>query len=224
MGVVPVFRRLLLIVFLTVGGCAQLPIAGSADGFGLPAVRNMPACGVSVRFSGHPVELSEGEAKVVARDFGEYAKWEITGWKFHTHRLLELAVCACRDYPLTAAEFEDNPPADVTRNYVIEGIGEALEMEKVQSSQEKTRLKIVRLKSASSCMLVQQVVSPTPNNAAAAFFPSLALTPNVAPRLSAQPPAGSVAERLRQLDQLLKDRLISPDEYNTRRRVVLDSL
>ena len=39
-----------------------------------------------------------------------------------------------------------------------------------------------------------------------------------------QPTGASVAERLRQIDQLLKERLTTQDEYNVRRQKILDAL
>ena len=211
-----IFRLLLPIVVLAVVGCAPLPISG-------PVVRDMPACGVSVRFSGYAVQIPADVLRAaITKQFGNYAKWDITGWSFSKYRLEEFAGCACRDFPFTAAEFEKASLA--TPAYAIAGIGQAFETEGVESTEAKMRMKSVLLKHAPSCMLMQGVVSPEPNNAAAAFFPSLALIPNAALSSPAQPPGGSVAERLRQLDQLLKDRLISQDEYNKRRNVVLESL
>ena len=221
-----IFRLLLLIVLFTVVGCAQLPIGGAAGGVGLPEVRDMPACGVSVRFSGYPEKLSADQVQSMTKPLGEYAKWEIAGWQFTKHRLSELAVCACRDFPLTAAEFEASLPAIVTNSYVIAGIGDAVEREVIESTERKLRQQWVWLKHAPSCLLVQSAIAPEPNNAATAYFATLTLmpTPNAALRSPAQPPGGSIAERLRQLDQLLKDRLISQNEYNKQRSVVLESL
>lgn len=232
MGTTAIFRRFLPLALLAIVGCAPLPIAGLAGGLGLPAVRDMPACGVSVRFSGYPEQLPADVVQGIKKHFGEYAKMEITGWRFAKHRLLEAAVCACRDFPFTAADVENHPGLNATHTYAIAGIGEAVENEEDKSAEEKLRNKRVRLKNAPRCILEQTVMSPEPNSAAATFFPSLALMPIAALSLPVQPSSNSpaeigqrsVAERLRQLDQLLSDRLISQDEYNKRRRVVLESL
>ena len=119
---------------------------------------------------------------------------------------------------------EDATAANVTRTYELKDVGEAIEMEVANSPEENRRVKMVRLKNAPNCMSAQIVVSPVGSSAAPAFFSSLVLTPTASNASPNQPTAGSVAERLRQLDQLLKDRLISQDEYNKRRLVIINSL
>lgn len=284
---------------LAIAGCTQLPLSVQATKDEVPPVRDLPECGVSVRFTEAPVRISPNEAGAIAKGFGEYAKWDVSGWQLSKFRHREISVCACRDYPLTAAELEENKTIiGVVRSYPIAGIGFAVQIERTNSPEEKTRIAIVRLTGADRCMVVQLVGSPNPDSVAASFFSSLTIvsghkgsrfTPSDTPSIRHQhdnltsgdvittntvkggaigaasrgtPYGGSpadnkkafeegeaelkefhrknrstqeseigengqnnpIAERLRQLDQLLRDQLITREEYNARRKSILDSL
>jgi len=76
-----IFRRLSIFAAVgAIGGCAQLPTVSSGNAVDTPSVRAMPQCGVSVQFSGLPVPLPKGEVEQMKKVFGEYAKWEVSGW------------------------------------------------------------------------------------------------------------------------------------------------
>ena len=72
--------------------------------------------------------------------------------------------------------------------------------------------------------MLQFVQSPDPYVESRSFFASPVRIRNVSGVPSTAAPKGSVAERLRQLDQLRQDRLINEEEYRNRRRAILDSL
>lgn len=206
--------------------CACAPLQSSRPGADIalqPTITDIPACGVRVRFSGNPSQLAANQIQTIAKSLGEYAKWEVTGWYFTKHRLTETATCVCRDYPLTAADVEDAADQRVTNTSLVNGIGESATFASEKSPDERLRWRSVRLANQPLCMLTQHIVSPEPDNAAATFFPTLALIPAL-PQPAQAPPRGTIAERLRQLDQLLTDRLVSQDEYNKRRNAILEAL
>lgn len=104
----------------------------------------------------------------------------------------------------------------------LAGIGSALELHREKSAEEKMHAQTVQLWNPDRCAVLQVVVSPEPVSASRSFFSSLARPASV-PGRPAQP-GMRAADRLRQLEHLLKDRLITQDEYVRRRRVILESL
>ena len=212
------------VVLLALCACAPLPNQKYSSDIAVHStIKDIPACGVRVQFSGTPSELAASDIQKYANALGEYAKWEVTGWHFNKHRLRETAICLCRDYPLTAADVEGIRDPNVTGTSSIRGIGETVTQESQKSPEEKFKWRSVRLTSQPLCMFMQHIISPEPDNAAAVFFPTLALIPSP-PQTVPAPPRGTIAERLRQLDQLLTDRLVSQDEYNKRRSAILEAL
>jgi hypothetical protein len=204
-----------LMVFSAMVGCAQMPVNDS----GVSISKDFPACGVKIEFSGQPKQIPVEAAQEFTKLVGNYGKFTGIGWTYSKYRLSELSFCLCRDSPLTDEEFEkqsslfDKPPA------TISDIGESLEFTSHESVERKIRLQLVRLNNAPSCLLVQYVLTPESINTDPNLFSSLAL---ISPAKTA--PKGDVADRLRLLDKLLKDKLISQEEYNKRRIIVLELL
>lgn len=108
------------VALLAVVGCAPLPPVSQSVGVGLPAVRDLAACGVSVRFSGQPEKLPAEVTRALGDFFGAYSKWDISGWRFTKFRLVEYAVCACRDFPISLDEIKRGN-ADITNTSSIAG-------------------------------------------------------------------------------------------------------
>ena len=217
--------RLVLSSVVLVALCACAPLPNQkhiSDIAAQPTIKDIPACGVRIQFSGIPSQLAANQIQTVAKSLGEYAKWDVSGWYFTKHRLTETALCVCRDYPLTAADVEENRDPSLTGISTIPSVGEAATHESQKSPEEKYRWRAVRLTNQPLCMFTQHITSPEPDNAAAIFFPTLALIPS--PPQTVPSPRGTIAERLRQLDKLLTDRLVSQDEYNKRRSAILDAL
>ena len=257
MGATATFQRLMPIVALAVVGCAPLPPAGSVGGLAFPAVRDMPACGVSVRFSGTPEPIPMNILQALHKQYGAHAKWEFSGWRFNKNRLVELALCSCRDFPIRLDDIEKGMQ-NVTNHVEIQNIGRGMAGDYPGSNGSNARERNVALNLFPNCMIAQSVTAPEPSVAAATFFSTLALMPNAAILASLESSGGSgaskagdfistdtitggtsgrsenassnnssqrsVADRLRQLDQLLKDGIISQDERNARRKMILDAL
>jgi len=230
------FHLSLLFAF---AGCTQLPshVTISDTKSELDHV-DIGRCGVRISFSGSPRKLRDDEFSVFANQLPKYSKWEIDGWVFEKFRLAETAVCLCRDYPLTTNELQANMELffkntsgpiqrifSTPRSFVQEGVGPAFESESAEPSAEsKMRMRVINPRNAASCIVIQTTQSPSVEAASLEFFSRLTLTSSATkPR---EDPSGtaSPAERLRQLDLLLKDRLITPEEYNEKRRVILERL
>ena len=172
MSVNAIFRIVLVAITFVFAGCAQLP----SNGVNEPVIKNLGACGVSVQFSGQPEQLATSSLNtVVTKAIGSYGKWESSGWRYSKYRLVEFAICACRDYPYTATEFEKQATALGLKTLYLDGIGQAALLESNESVEEKNCEQWVQLKNAPRCMLMQGVTSPESVNAADAFFPTLTL-------------------------------------------------
>ncbi len=204
-------------------GCAQLPTPGTVS---TTPLIDFSECGVSVGFSGNPAQIPESDLQPLLKGLGEYAKWNATAWRFSKYRLGEYAVCICREYTLTFADMGEPKgwiPVEKSEK-ILEGIGAAAEYQQDRSADERIRMQIVYIFNPDRCVVMQVVTAPEPGIASRSFFSSLGPPSNVTRRSMIQAPAMPVADRLRQLEQLLKDHLITPDEYARRRRVVLESL
>jgi hypothetical protein len=170
--------------------------------------------------------------RVIANKLPKYSKWEIDGWGYEKFRLTEYAICLCRDYPFTANELKPNAELfskgrsiSNPRTFMQEGIGPAFEFEGAEPSAEaKERTRFIYPRNAASCIVAQSTRSPSVEAAGSEFFSRLALSSSATKPREAPSGTASPAERLRQLDLLLKDRLITPEEYNEKRRVILERL
>lgn len=213
-----------VLALASLASCAQLPSTGPVIAHG-PSV-DLQSCRVSVQFSGTPSTLTSAEMQSFAKSLGDYAKWDVTAWRFTKFRLVELAVCMCRDYPIPESELGSmtgwNEGAG--SQTVKEELGATSEFWLDKSADEKLRMQIIKFKDLDRCVMAQYVQSPDPYVESRRFFSSPTPLAKVTGAPLGSPSKGSVAERLRQLDQLRKDRLITEEEYSNRRRVVLDSL
>lgn len=212
-----------LFPLLVLTGCAQ-PV-GVGGGRVEPAgIVTFQACRVSVTFAGSPEKVSANEVqRMYAQEANKYDKWEAEAWRSSQFRLNQIAICQCRDYPITPIDTAQIIGGPVKNEAVIAGIGTAKDYEQDQSTQQRLRFRFIHLDAIPNCVFIQMVGAPPANETAASpFFSSL--TPASTSGSPMQPAAGAAAERLRQLDQLLKERLITQDEYDVRRRRILESL
>lgn len=222
-------KRIIFAVTLgaALSGCAQNQMAGSQGS--QPTTKSFDACGMSVRFSGQPESLPMEQSRSLHKLFDVPPEGQ--AW---IHRSLlqgvpknEMAFCACPpEEKLHQLKVEMNS----TSKYQ-DGIGTTWEMPTTEvEGGTKMAVKIALADAAPSCLTFQFVVSTgTPDSlttAAAPFFSSLAAIPKV-PQKTAVFRKGSgptASERLKQLDQLLSDKLITQQDYNTRRTAILESL
>ena len=216
MSISTVSRIVLVAIASVFAGCAQIP----SNGVNEPVSKNLGACGVNVQFSGQPEQVAPSALSSITKSLDVYGKWETSGWRHSKYRLTEYAICACRDYAFAASEFEKSLQG--LKIFTIVGIGQAAIQENNESSEAKNREQWVQLAHAPRCILIQGVISPESINAADAFFPTLALISK--PNALAPSSNRAIADRLKQLEQLQKDRLISQEEFIKRRNQILDSL
>ena len=216
------FHRVSVVLALALVGCA--PMQDSRGG-GQSSVVELKACGVRVTFSGNPKKMSADQIQEGRASLGEYYKWEVDGWVSSQFRLAQVAMCICRDSPFVQLDLEAEPNGFIgsTRRAVdVEGVGAGNTFYGERSPTERQRIQLVGTRMFPNCAVMQIVVSPPADDGVEGPFFSSLTSSTVAARQSR--PTGNVADRLRQLEQLRKDGVISNDEYTNRRRVILDSL
>ncbi len=222
MGSLALHRCLFVLAMLVIGGCAQQQFPGAQGSqAGKTATVEFAACRVGVSFSGIPEQVPKEETQKLIDSLGKYAKVDADARRFDQYRLSEVAVCICRDMPFTDQDFEIGTFL-VKSVYEIDGVGWATVIEQERSPAERMHTLAVRLGQVQNCGMWMYVHAPPTNDAAKdRFFGTLRATQVATPTS----PAGmNAAARLLQLDKLLKDRLITQDEYNTRRKRIVDSL
>ena len=216
-------RLLLSSLACLLAGCAQFPTGNTNS---LSPIVSM--CGSLVRFSKPPRALSEAESQLAAVQLSRYAKWTITGWAIDEYRRSEVAVCMCREFPIEPSEFKmmqsnirAQPMIGSVKERVMRGTGNVVYYEPlVTNPQAKGRIQIFFPLQMPSCILTQSTVTPAEDATAILFFENLQFRQPDGSNEESKPPA----ERLRLLDSLRSEGLISIDEYNARRKAVLDSL
>ena len=218
-------HNVLLIVLLT--GCAQQNTS-SPSGASQPSTA-VQLCGLDVGFSAVPRRMTQDEIKSVSSSISSsYAKWEMTGWVADKYRLTENAVCVCRDFQFSNDEFQriistirSQPYGATAKEVNIAGIGPTVQFESLSTSpMAKERVQMTHLADSPSCLLLQSTILPEAESQRSQFFYNLS---PIAPKKTSAA-AATPAERLRVLESLKADGLITADEYNTRKKVILDSL
>lgn len=224
--------------------CAQSQMPKSQVGNGSqPTVKNFDSCGLSVRFSGQPEALTTGQADQFQQLFG--VKPMGPSWRYLSHILdvskNETAFCVC-------------PPQQKLREWKLELNATSVHLEGVGTTYEvatteldggsKMTMKTTVSDSAPDCMVVQYVVAKGNTNAIgsaiAPFFASPLAIPSTQENIAISRTDGSAdletkqleksrtgksaSERLKQLDSLLVEKLISEDEHKKRRAIILESL
>ncbi len=233
--------HLVAMLLVAVTGCAQNFRAQSQGS--LPTTKNFAACHVSVRFTGQPEPLEGRLADNLSERFGAQPEGE--SWIYLSAiqgvGKGELALCVCPSEPIfTQLKIEMNS----TSKYV-EGIGSTYEAPSVElDGGAKILMKIAWGDSSASCLIAQAFITNAATTAARSaaepFFSSLAALPKGPPKtaifrndgsatqklqqLEESPTGKYTVERLKLLDQLLKEKLITHEEYNTRRAKIVDAL
>ncbi len=162
---------------------------------------------------------------------GNYAKWALEGWWFDRYRLTEIALCMCRDYPFTEGEKSDMMNSlgetrainrkELTHN-LLGTIAEYEANDRAASGNE--RFKMLFPKNAESCVAIFNVKAPSSEISSTPFLAGIEPSVAAGSQNLNDPKASTVADRLRQLDSLLSQRLITQGEHNERRRRILDGL
>jgi len=178
---------------------------------------------MSVAFATKPERMQE-------RDLGywiDYHKFQAEGWRAGQASIRQAAFCICRDFRIDPKDvgrvLQVEAAAGGSRRQELPGVGAGVLAYIDKPASQRKYTQAMSLDARPNCAVLQEVTTPTGSDGGETQFFS-SLTPVEAKAGPAPGPARSAAERLRQLDQLLKDGLISRDEYNTRRSVIVDSL
>ena len=211
---------------VALGGCvAPMPI--QVSGATARTDIDLPRCGLRVGFAGTPRQISADDSAIATAPLSKYFTWTTEGWYSQQYRMTESAVCVCRDTPHTPAElsalierFRINPRS---KNFKVkeDSVGTVADYDGVSTVNGAMAVfRNVFPTAFPSCFLVARVLAPEATAAASSvlFFS----------RITAVSQQGStnspVAERLRQLDKLFADGLITREEYAAKRRAILSQL
>lgn len=231
----------LAIVVAMVAGCTQNPIGNPQSS--QPTTMHLESCGLSVRFSGQP-DVTRGELLTkLSEGFGTPSEGQ-HGLFMSTKQgvlKIELAMCVCPPDP-KLTETKVNLMAS---GKIVDGIGRTLETPVIEADGGvKFVTKTTEGDNFPGCFVFQaSATNGTPEEtraASASFFASILALPKP-PRktgifrtdgsaaqklqqLEESPTGKYTVERLKLLDQLLKEKLITPEEFNTRRAKIIDNL
>ena len=222
-------------IYLLLPACSQLPPAfspsiASATSTGV----ELGKCSVTATSSGVPRRYRENELRPAVDAMSNYAKWTVEGWVFEQYRFTESAICMCRDYPYTrgervavSANIQAQLRTSVPREFTDASLGVFFDYDvPIESPAAKDRVRVLYPTKADSCLAYLSTRMPVTETSGSQFF--LRLSPSGAAPSSPSAPAArsnaAVAERLRQLDSLLKEQLITQEEYSERRRRILEAL
>ncbi len=232
----------LAIVAAMVAGCAQNQMPGPQRS--QPTTKDFPACDLRVQFSGQPQEMPSQFADEVLKDG---AKLDGTAWLYASTRLgetrSEAAYCYCPDESKLEEVHQEVKRKSPFGRYV-DALGHVQETPLFEGDQGQKVIVKSTLRDESKCILIQLVNgSAAPQvirDEAVPFLGSLSALPKP-PRktgifrtdgsaaqklqqLEESPTGKYTVERLKLLDQLLKEKLITPEEFNTRRAKIIDNL
>jgi Short C-terminal domain len=244
---VELMRRLLLsagVLILT--SCAQLPknISAANKTTVTGSIAKFEQCAMSVRFTGPsraftPTQLVEFTAQF-AKEVGKFAKWEVDVLVYDEYRLGEWAFCMCRDYEFSGNEISNfekfsrsNRKYKFTRAFDPPHSRRAIEVEGPDGEFGvgiKSRLLFMFPTKAPNCMFMQLVAFDTSTSSTAAAFidtAQVAVEPSSGSAVSPPAPAQSrvsTSDRLEELRDLHRRGLITQQEYQQKRKAVLDGL
>lgn len=232
-------RFVVLVVAASIYGCASTPANVSFNNsvaISDTTVR-FEQCGVSVRFRGYPRQITPQELTDLTRNLAGSLKWDVVGYGFDEPRLAEVAVCTCRDAVFGARDMEQFRALtqEGGNNKFIALLNSSysqyiLRYEAANSLGEMIdRIQFAFPTVANRCIFMQNVWSEKSNIAAStSFFDTArgaigeARKPETAP-LEKQG-GKSIEERLDQLMKLRNLNLISQEEYDRKRKVIIDGL
>lgn len=183
-------------------------------------------CGVSLKFSGNPRNMNENEIKPLRDSYGNYENYKITGLLLDKYHLSEAAYCICGKIHSFGSEINFNQsisPTDGSKKYidrVIDGIGIVKSWDSIISPLHKYRYQFTNPSAEPACHFIQIVQVPENSNDGINFLNSLSAigsNDNSLPKIT-------LRERLMQLDALKKDGLITQSEYDSKKKIILNSL
>jgi hypothetical protein len=215
---------------LALASCAQLPphvsIPHKTDVANTSAT--FAQCAMSVRFTGPPRALSPQETAALGVQLTKFYKWEVDGLGYEQYRLMETAFCVCRDAAFSSSDIAQAESAlRSNKDYKFLGAYDlaysrrAFEFESSASSNGITdRMQFAFPTVAPRCMFVQAIRFDSSTSSAAGVFFGTAQPATPASRS----PSGSAANRLEELGDLRRRGLITEDEYQQRRRAILQGL
>ena len=219
------------LIVVLLGACSALPPnVIISEVTGEPIYATFQKCAVRQGFTGKPRPLRSDEMKQMESLFGQYAKWEIQALAFEQYRRSEMLLCTCRDYPFSETEIKTM--ADAARStkgsgdqktFTLDGIGLGFDYFGETSLPEAVdKLRVINPQRAPSCLVIQAIRAPTTDIDASGFFGRISMTIDDATKPRST--EGSAADRLRLLEELRKEHLISEQEFQQRRKVILEKL
>lgn len=209
-------------------GCAQNQTQGLRAS--QTTVKNFLNCGFSVRFSGAPEEIHDSLKGEIIESLGGIPEKPI--WRYLSFiggiSKFEVALCVCPQEPNLSIRKTQIMKSDNVGIKNVDGIGHIYDAPMVEIDYGVKSFDKWTLGNTSDCFLVQSGgATGTPDSVRKILSPFLT---SAAPlQKEQQSPVSkaantSTAERLRQLDSLLRENLISKDEFDKRRAIILESL
>jgi hypothetical protein len=243
-----IFERFKCLFVLGVGVFSFISCATLPEHISMPNKLNVSGttakfenCKMSVRFSGPPRPFSTNELNEF-KNLPKFFNWELEGLVFEEHLLAEFAICTCRDLEYSLEEiqqnesqFQLNKEFRFIKGYDSPYFKKVIEFESsnVPGIPDKivARYKVIFPNAAPKCSFIQFVISdPATSSKSTKFFETLASQTNeTTPQPEGNPSAlpqskPSVAERLEELNNLLKRNLITKEEYEQKRKAILEGL
>lgn len=205
-----------------ISGCAQPGFR--ADIVSQPTTKNHPSCQLSVRFSGQPEEVRGGLGDQISKEMG--GKPDGPVWIYASELQgvpkRELSLCVCPKEP-KFSELKAETTRSSPYSKFVEGIGHVNESPVTEVDGGAKAIMKFTLFPDSVCFLAQVVIGTgAPEAIRSIASPFLSST---APILRDTKGVGlSPTVRLRQLEALREEKLISEDEFKARRTLILESL
>lgn len=209
-----------------ISGCAQNQMPGLQS---QSTTKSFLNCGFSVQFSGQPEEF-KGDIPTAISD-GLGGKPERPIWRYASLlkgvQKYEVAMCVCLAEPALSIKKTEFGRTGFGSTHV-EGIGFISESNMTEIDGGVRDVSRIIIGDESSCLLFQSAgASGAPDfvrEVTAPFRNSLAPLPKQRQDPVAKTTNASASERLKQLDTLLKEKLISEDEFKKRRAIIVDNL
>ncbi len=228
---------------IAVVGCAELttqqiqvPLASRATLSGANA--ELLNCGMSVTFDGNARPLSQADQDVLRQNpiLEKFYKWQIDGFGYEMYRHYQMVVCVCRDMTFTTTEvanFEKQARTGSGNRFIRSISGRHLrtgyEADVPGEGSLRARVLVWFPLISQNCFAwsAVQYVGDFPADGER-FLASVREVPSAqagssagqAP-LSSKPP---VSARLAELKDLFDRGLITKDEYDKKRKAILDEL
>lgn len=186
---------------------------------------DLPACNVRVEFSGTPRTLSAAELSAQTNGASTRAGVSAVGLGYQSSEVGETAVCTCGQHDLAEDWFVAEVDAARRKNggrgssERLRGIGRAYDIEiGSPPAGVLARNRVLSLEMRPACLLELKLIQSI------AAAPSTFLSRVFVIQPGESNSTGEVANRLRRLDELLRDKLISQAEYEQARKKIIENL